>query len=295
MRLVNWVVAAFERAVARSRERSAAFDHFWLARERYGDKLGGRLAAAIAYYGFFAAFALTLVAYSVLGFLLDYNVNLVNQVDSFLKQNLPWLDTATIKNSRGTVGVVGLIGLVLTGVGWVESLRSSQRLIWLFKEQPGNPIVRRLIDLGMLFGLFVLMGSSVVASDGIQSALEWIEGENQSLGLTIMGWALSVLFNMLLAAALLTAVPRLRMPIRRLFPSMVLVGLGITLLTSVGRFFIARSQHNPAYQVVAPAVGLLVYLYFFNQLVLFGTALAATARTGKVVDLAAEPPPEDHP
>lgn len=295
MRLVNWVVAAFERAIERSRQRSPAFDHFWLARERYGDKLGGRLAAAIAYYGFFAVFALALVAYSVLGFLLDYNVNLVNTVDSFLKQNLPWLDSATIKNSRGTVGVVGLVGLMLTGVGWVESLRSSQRLIWLFKEQPGNPIVRRLIDLGLLFGLFVLIGASVVASDGIQSALEWIEGESHSLGLTIMGWALSVLFNMLLGAALLTAVPRLRMPIRRLFPSMLLVGLGITLLTSVGRYFIARGQDNPAYRVVAGAVGLLVYLYLFNQLVLFGAALAATARTGKVVDLAAESSPEDPP
>jgi membrane protein len=294
VRVVNWVEAAFDRAIAVSRERSAAFDHFWLAKERYGDKLGGRLAAAIAYYGFFAAFALALVAYSVLGFLLDYNVDLVNTVDSFLKQNLPWLDSTSIKNSRGTVGVVGLVGLVLTGVGWVEALRSSQRLIWLFKEQPGNPIVRRLIDLGLLFGLFLLLGLSLVAADGIQSALEWIEGERHSLGLTIMGWALAVLVNMLLAAALLTAVPRLRMPVRRLFPSVLLVGLGITLLTRVGRFFIARSENNPAYQVVAGAVGLLVYLYIFNQLVLFGAALAATGRYGKVVDMAAESPSEDH-
>jgi membrane protein len=73
------------------------------------------------------------------------------------------------------------------------------------------------------------------------------------------------------------------------------VGLGITLLTSVGRLLIARSQHNPAYRVVASAVGLLVYLYLFNQVLLFGAALAATARDGRVVDLAAESaPPDDH-
>jgi membrane protein len=36
---------------------------------------------------------------------------------------------------------------------------------------------------------------------------------------------------------------------------------------------------------VAGAVGLLIYLYLLNQLILWGAALAATARNGVVVDL----------
>jgi membrane protein len=283
---IGQVEAAYDRAVDAGRRRSAAFDHFWRARQRYLDVLGGRLAAAIAYHAFFAAFALALVAYSVLGYLLEFNFDLVAQVDRFLKQNLPWLDTQQIEGSRGTVGVVGLIGVALTGIGWIESLRSSQRLIWGVQQQPGNPVIRRLIDLGMLFGLFVLLGASLVAVDAIEGGLETLQGSRTSLALSIASWILTILLNIVLATALLIAIPRLRIPARRLVPSLALVGAGITLLNTVGRFFIARSAAGPVYRVVAGSVGLLVYLYLFNQVLLLGAALAATNSYGRVVDLA---------
>jgi membrane protein len=293
------IEAAYDRAVAAGRRRSARFDHFWRARQRYLDVLGGRLAAAIAYHAFFAAFALALVAYSVLGFLLGINLNLVAAVDRFLRLNLPWLNSAEIRGSRGTVGVVGLIGVALTGIGWIESLRSSQRLIWQVKQQPGNPVIRRLIDLGMLFGLFILLGASWLAVDAIEGALESLEGSRNTPGLSVASFFFTLLLNMVVATALLIAIPRLRIPARRLVPSLVLVAAGITLLNSVGRFFIARSASGPVYQVVAGTVGLLAYLYLFNQVLLFGAALAATGSYGRVVDLATgqviEEPPLSRP
>ena len=42
--------------------------------------------------------------------------------------------------------------------------------------------------------------------------------------------------------------------------------------------------------MVAGAVGLLIFMYLFNQFVLFAAALAATSGYGTVVDLAAGPP-----
>jgi membrane protein len=290
MVLVVWgigrIEAAYDRAVAAGRHRSAVFDHVWRARQLYLDMLGGRLAAAIAYHAFFAAFALALVAYSVLGFLLEFNLNLVTEVDRFLRENLPWLNSQQIRGSRGTVGTVGVIGVALTGIGWIESLRSSQRLIWRVPQQPGNPVIRRLIDLGMLVGLMVLIGASLLAVDAIEAGLEWLEGSRETLGLTIASWILTLMLNMVLASALLIAIPRLRIPALRLVPSLALVGTGITLLNTVGRFFIARSASGPVYQVVAGTVGLLAYLYLFNQVLLFGAALAATGTAGRVVDMA---------
>ncbi|MBX6356071.1 MAG: YihY/virulence factor BrkB family protein [Micromonosporaceae bacterium] len=283
---IGRIEAAYNRAVAAGRRRSAAFDHFWRARQRYLDVLGGRLAAAIAYHAFFAAFALALVAYSVLGYLLDLNFDLLTEVDRFLRQNLPWLNSDEIKGSRGTVGVVGLIGVALTGIGWIESLRSSQRLIWGVQQQPGNPVIRRLIDLGMLLGLFVLLGTSLVTVDAIEGGLETLQGSRTGVALGVASWILTVLLNLVLATALLIAIPRLRIPARRLVPSLIMVGAGITLLNTVGRFFIARSAAGPVYRVVAGSVGLLVYLYLFNQVLLLGAALAATNPYGRVVDLA---------
>ena len=64
-----------------------------------------------------------------------------------------------------------------------------------------------------------------------------------------------------------------------------IVGLGLTLLTSVGRVYVTHTAHNPAYRVVGAAAGLLVFLYLFSQLLLFGAALGATGR-GPVRDAA---------
>jgi membrane protein len=294
------VAAAVDGAVARARDRSGAFDHFWRARERYGEVLGGRLAAAIAYYGFFAILALGLVVAAGLGFLLEHNVNLEQTVNDFLREHLTVVDPSSIeqaqqhfREARGGLAAIGLVGLVLTGIGWVEAIRSSQRLIWDLDQQPGNLVIRRLVDLAVLVGMFLLIGLSVAATDAIESLIQWIAGPGNSVVVTLSGWVFLIVVNLVLAAALLAAVPRLRMSTRRLLPSVAVVALGITLLNSVGRYYVTRTAGNPAYRVVESAVAVLVYLYLFNQLLLFGAALAATGGNGPIVDLAAGPPPKD--
>ena len=52
-----------------------------------------------------------------------------------------------------------------------------------------------------------------------------------------------------------------------------------------------HATNNPAYRVACATAGLLVFLYLFSQLLLFGAAWAATGTRGRVVDLAAGPPP----
>ena len=59
-----------------------------------------------------------------------------------------------------------------------------------------------------------------------------------------------------------------------------------TLLNTLGRGLVAQVERNAAYTVVAGAVGVLVYLYLLNQLLLFGAALVATSQHGRVTDLA---------
>lgn len=286
------IVARITGALAAARRRSAAFDHLWRALDRYGEVLGGRLAAAIAYYGFFAVFALGLVAYWAFGFVLNRTPELQEAVEDFLKQNLPFLDQTTIQESSGTVGVVGLAVLVFTGVAWVEAIRSSQRFVYGMPQQPGNLVIRRVVDLAVMVGVFILLALSVAAVDGLEALLRWGAPDDGSIGLTIASWVLTGLVNVVLATALLVAVPRLRMPLRRLLPAVVVVAVGITLLNSVGREYVVRTDRNPAYTVVTGAVGLLLYLYLLNQLLIFGAALAATSTHGQVTDLAA-PAPSD--
>ena len=71
-------------------------------------------------------------------------------------------------------------------------------------------------------------------------------------------------------------------------PLVIVFGLG--LLKTAGRWYVNRMTHNPAYQLAAGAIGLLIFMYLFNQVTLFATALAATSTRGEVRDLAAGPP-----
>ncbi|MFI7425775.1 YihY/virulence factor BrkB family protein [Micromonospora sp. NPDC049836] len=286
MNLLGRIESALGRRIDAARGRLPAFDHLWRAGTLYADLLAGRLAAAIAYYGFFAVFALALVAYWIFGTILQDNAEVSEAAADFLAGNLPFLDPQQIAESSNTVGVVGLIILVVTGIGWVEAIRSSQRLMYGLNQQPGNLVIRRLVDLGVLVAVFVLLGVSVAAVDALESLLRFLLRSTGSVGLTTVSAVLSVLVNAVLAVALLVAVPRLRMSRRRLRPVVLVVAIGITLLNTVGRYYVVRTERNPAYTVVTTAVGLLLYLYLLNQLVLFGAALAATSRYGRVVDLA---------
>jgi membrane protein len=226
-----------------------------------------------------------LIGYSIFGILLTNNVELLDVVTEFLAQNLPFLDIQAILSSGRTVGIVGIVGLTFTGIGWVESIRSSQRLIWRVPEQPGYFGIRQALDLLVLIGILLLLALSQLAVYGLEKVTDWLaDGFVQSS----VSWLLTVAVNMLLAAALLAAVPRLRMTVRRIAPPVLQVGIGITLLNTVGKSFVGLVQRNPAYGLVGSAVGVLVYLYVFNQLLLFGAAWAATSPHGRVVDLSAD-------
>jgi membrane protein len=276
---------AAEARIMRLRHWSPYFDHLSRAVVRYIDVQGGRLAAAIAYYGFFAVFALLLIGYSIFGILLDNNQDLFDIVRDFLRENLPFLDVQAILSSGKTVGIVGIVGLTFTGIAWVEAIRSSQRLIWQLNEQPGYIGVRQVLDLLVLLGVLALLALSQLAVYGLELLLDWMaDGFVQSA----VEIGLRVAVNMLLAAALLAAVPRLRMTVRRMAPPVLQVGIGLMLLNTVGKSFVGLVTRNPAYGLVGSAVGVLVYLYVFNQLLLFGAAWAATSPHGRVVDLSAD-------
>jgi len=274
------------------RRRSPGFNHLVLAYERYEEVHGGRLAAANAYYGFFAAFALAVLLSGVLlGYVLRDNKVAVDAVQAYLSRNLPQVKIDELIGTSQSIGRIALVGLALAGVAWVETLRSSQRAIWGLEQQPGNVIIRWLVDLAVLVGLGVLFLVSVSIASGVQDIVLQLVGTPQQSALRIAlnqsTTLIAGVVDLILGAALLAGVPRLHMPLRRLLPSALLIAVGLLALKTLGRWYIGRVQHNPAYQVFAGAVGLLVFMYLFSQVVLFAAALAATSGRGRVRDLAA--------
>ena len=251
-----------------------------------------RLAAAVSFSAFFAVFALGLLGFAVLGYVVDEPVA-DQAVQRFLDEHLPRMDTDGLRAARGTAGLIALVSLPAIGLLWIGALRSAIRAVWRIEEYPGRFLIRWLIDLLALAGLGLLLAISLSLAFGAEALLEWLldtTGTNQR---PASGWLLAtarfglgLAVNLLLSIAVLTALPRLRMTIRRVLPAALLVTGGLELLTSLGRLVVERAQANPAFQLVAGAAGLLVFLVILNQLILYSAALTATATTGPVKDLA---------
>lgn len=289
--LQKWTAGISDRydsTVTWTRGRSPLFDHLWRAKERYNEVLGGRLSAAIAYYGFFAVFSLAMVAYAITIKVFSSSSALVADLDRFLAQYFTTLNTDALKAQVDNIQTIGLISLVLAGVGWVDAWRSSIRAVWRLDQHPGNFLVLRLVDLGTLVVFALMMGISLGVTDGLERLFETISDQHtETLWFKAGVQVLAFLINLVIAVGLMTVLPRMHMSARRLVPPIIAIAVGLTLLTWLGRYFInLRTERNPALAIVATSVGLLVYLYVFNQIVIWAAAWAATAHNGRVFDLA---------
>ena len=113
MNVFGRIEAGADRRLTALRRRSRVFDHVWRAGVRYNEVFAVRLAAAIAYYGFFAAFALALIGYAVFGAILEDNDEVSRAAAGFLRENLPFLDPVQIADSSGRVGVGSAISALI--------------------------------------------------------------------------------------------------------------------------------------------------------------------------------------
>jgi len=155
VRIADEIEAGFDRLVDRIRKRSTIFDHVWQALMRFIDVLAGRLAAAISYYAFFAAFSLAVLGYSILGRVVGTSdSSVLSAVNDYLQASLPWVTDTAQQVGRGEVTALAAVGLLISGVGWVEALRSSLRAVWLLDQHPGHWFLRRVVD-----GIFYLLQS----------------------------------------------------------------------------------------------------------------------------------------
>jgi membrane protein len=263
-------------------------DHSWRAGERYGEVHGGQLAAAISYYAFFAAFSMSLLALAIFGYLLNFP-DIYASVESWLSTNLPVIDIGVLESSRQSVTIFASVALVVAGVAWVQSVRAAIRQIWGLDAQPGNPFLRWAIDLLILIGISVLLLITIGATAGAEWVLAWFELDEATGNLAFLVRGISVLVgliaNALLAMVLLQALPRVVMPLRRVVWASVAVAIGMELLKTVGRIYVLHVSDRPAYQAVTTAVGLLVFLYLFNVMMLLAASWTATSLRGKAIDL----------
>jgi membrane protein len=261
-------------------ERLRAIDRFQQSHRRlsflaavvkkFSDDAASRLAALIAYYGFFALFPLLLVFVTVLGFVLEGNPSAQQSVlDSTLKQ-FPIIGEQLQQNIHSLKGsgiglAIGLIGSLLAGLGITGAARAAFDEVWhVPRKQRLSFWAWRLRGLGLLalLGLLMLVSTAVAgyvtaAAPGALTALA--------------GVAVAFAVNLLLffcAFRLLTAD---EVPTRDLLPGVVVGAVLWQVLQHIGGYYVDHVVRHAKETsgLFAFVLGLLTWLYLGGQLTVF--------------------------
>lgn len=278
--------------VARLRLRRPLLDHTIRTVERFGKDNGNQLAAAITLPAFLSFFPLVALALSIAGFVAHYDAGAEAQITRSLSDFFPGLigkgkgqiDVASIADQRAATGVVGLIGLLLGGLGWVDAMRSSLRQAWHQPQLQRNVVVTKGLDVLALAGVGLAILVSLVATSAATSAADVVVdhtpipgGSGTEVVLRILAVGLAVGGDVLLFGFLFLRLPEPGGAFRQILDGAVFGAVGFEILKSVGSIYIAHTTHNPLYASFAVVIGLLVWTNLVARLFLFASMWVVTA------------------
>ena len=278
----------------RFRARYKWFDHVMRAQERYQDSKGDFYAAGITYFTIFALFPLLMVAFSIAGFVLASQPDLLAEVTDKIKstvsgdlgdQLVELMDSAI--KSRTSVGIIGLATAAWAGLGWMANLREALSQMWGLLRQDTPGFVRtKLSDLLAIAGLFVAIIVTVVLSalgnSGLmKQVVEWLGLQDlpgMSIALRVASIAISILVSWLLFTWMIARLPRESITFRSSARAGLMVAVAFEIFKLVASIYLKSVVTGPAGATFGPVLGLMVFAYITARMILFATAWAATAR-----------------
>lgn len=264
----------------------------YTAYQRYGEANGNLLASGVAYYSFFSVFPAIALAFTVFGFVLQGRPDLLIAIADQLNNTFPNM-IRTPSNQDGFIGIstptstaltitglVALVTLLLAGLGWIGALRTGIRAVFGLGASPGNPVLTKLRDLGVLAALGVGIAVSAAVSSiagGLTEQVAGVVGLGDSEWMvTVVGLLLGVVFDaglMVLMIRVLSGVP---LPWHNVRDGAIFGAVLLGLLKYFGVALIANATKNPLLGAVAVAVGLLFWLNLMARVILLSAAWAAT-------------------
>ncbi len=286
--LIAWVKAL----LAALRRRRPLVDHVFQAASRYSGGNGSRLVSTITLPGFLAFFPLVALALSIAGYVAHYDAHAQTQITKAISGYFPGLvgtgkgqiDVSSIADNRTSTGVVGLVGLLLSGLGLISTLRSALRSLWRLPRSAGNFFLARgrdvltLVTLGVALLLsFALTAAGTSAATTIVRHSSLPDGGASEVLLRAAAIAIAVGGDVLLFGAAFRLLPQTRARLRDTLDGALFAAIGFEILKTFGSEYLTRTTHNPLYGVFATVIGLLVWTNLVAQLFVFAAAWAVTA------------------
>ncbi|GAA1194928.1 YihY/virulence factor BrkB family protein [Streptomyces hebeiensis] len=279
--------------------------HAWRSYERLDRVHWTRLAAAITFISFIALFPLITVAAAIGAALLSPDQ--LDRLQNAIAKQVPGisgqLDIHGLVANAGTVGVVAGALLLLTGIGWVGSMRECLRAVWETEEKDeGNPVLLKAKDGAVLVGLgaagLISFGASALASTAVGRTARLLGVPEHGAGgalLSVAALAVGVLADFLLLLYVLTLLPRVRPPRRRLVVAALIGAIGFELLKLLLGGYMRGVATKSMYGAFGVPVALLLWINFTAKLLLFCAAWTATRgkgeeEAGRATGTTGEPP-----
>ncbi|MCU1599659.1 MAG: ribonuclease [Frankiales bacterium] len=272
----------------RVRRKRPLLDHLVRMYQRYQADGGDRLASSVTFYWFLSLFPILLIAVYVTRQVLgdDAGTQITSNLGPYLGKAAAASIATVVQNSAGKAGLIGLVGTLLSGLGWIEALREAIRTMWHQNIKAGNIVTRKIADVIALVGLFAVIAASVVVSGAATAATESVVGFlglSQNLGAKALTIGLSYLLGALVDVAiflwLFLRLAKVPTPIRQVLKGAVFGAVGFEVLKFFGAFYIGRttSKGEATYGTFATVVGLLLFLNLVSRLVLYTAAFTVTA------------------
>ncbi|WP_030263236.1 YihY/virulence factor BrkB family protein, partial [Streptomyces sp. NRRL B-24484] len=258
----------------------------WQAYQLFTDTQGNRLAGAVTFFGFLALFPLLTVALAIAAATLSQHR--VDELQKDIADQASGLadaiDLNSLVDNAATVGVISGVVLLLSGLGWVETMRGSVRAIWRLPQDPGQVFVRKAWDCVVLLGLGVVCLLSLGASAGATTLARrladavGLDGSAGRAVLTVVGFLVAVGADLLLFAYLLAPFPRITDQSRRaLFGGALIGAVGFEMLKVALSSYLGSVAGRSLYGAFGVPIALLLWIDFVARLLLYCAAWTALA------------------
>ncbi|MFI5696198.1 YihY/virulence factor BrkB family protein [Kribbella sp. NPDC051586] len=278
----------------------------WRAWQRYGNRRGNRLAGATSFFGFLSLFPLIVLAAAIIGPLLGDKA--VQTLKDTLEKNLPGIgdkiDIDSLISHAGTIGLISAVSLLLTGLGWIDSLRASIRSMHELDDEPGNAVKLKIVDLGALLGLgligLIATGASSILTGLSQRIVDATGLEDTWLGqwgLGLTSVVLGIAAGAVLFLYMQTALPRILLPRKVALIAALAGGILFYLAQRLGNLYVDHViGANAAYGALALPLALLVWIYLMTRAIMLIAAWTKEASVKpEVVAESPEPVEETEP
>lgn len=273
---------------------------------RYTGVRGPILASGLAYQALFAVFAAVWVGFSIAGLVISGDIGLRDRVIGVISGAVPGLIDAGDGNGAidpsvllepgvfSWTGLIALVGLLVTALGFLASLRDGIRVIFDLPALTGNPVVQKLKDLAVGLGFAVVLIVSAALSFLGTSATSWLLdavgiGSDSVVGAVaarILSIAIMFAIDAVTLGALFRVLSGVPIPWSRLRGGVLVGATGLGVLKVLfSAAIIGGVGSNPLLKSFAVILGLLIFFNFVCQVILLAASWITVGLADRGIDV----------